>query len=637
MLSADFHIRSFSNEVISRSGSMRPLDMAADGMVAGEACGVVVLRNAQDPTNAISFTGYASNSTSSLLPIGFADPDAMVEPISVACARAGIEASNVAVTHVHAMGSRGADIPEIMAISRALTRERTMGEELILANDKGTFGHSEYASGLVALLSTTLILQHRRVPVHVGVSQPLEQILKDPNLILPLECPAKLMFPTELFASINGTSASGDNIHLVLRRQADVDDPESTGQPTYCNAVSRHCEGQRRESQITTGVDTGGVADWSVEKVFEWLQQFPVGAKHSSSFELSGVDGMVLLQDVHKNMISAELGVISPLEENILWLEIERLRGGNTTPAGAVTHTQLAQYASDSGPLTPFQELMLNEISEIMQASPPPLDAKIAELGIKSVELVQMTEAVTERTGVRLTAVDAVKHPTIREISQLLEKKCGGHMADNFISSGAHTSEEGSGEVLPIGTDGESGTEGESGAAEDVGCASETEAPAPVPSCGADAVNAILGATVATYHNLRDAQHALGLSVVQYEKFGASGHLLLAALGEYGVAQITRRSHRGYAGFAAALDPASDRRLLLNNSHHWSALCCRSSNEWVLHDAGTVLDTMDEQSALKYVSEFAATPGCWVIPLEDREPVDGEQLRYRGPPIVGRH
>jgi acyl carrier protein len=82
----------------------------------------------------------------------------------------------------------------------------------VLANHKANFGHSEYASGLVALVTTICSLNHNSVAPHVHISQPIFEIDSTPLIQLPVACAVDV----GACASVNGTSFSGTNIHLVL-------------------------------------------------------------------------------------------------------------------------------------------------------------------------------------------------------------------------------------------------------------------------------------------------------------------------------------------------------------------------------------------------------------------------------------
>ena len=180
-------------------------------MVAGEACSAVTLQKGVAPGEVYAdLCGCATTQTTSKAPLGYADPDAMGDAIKGALGNASVAGKDISFTHIHGMGAPNSDIPEAMAIVDVLGVDRT--EALVLANHKANFGHSEYASGLVALVTTICSLNHNSVAPHVHISRPIFEIDSTPLIQLPVAC----AMDVGACASVNGTSFSGTNIHLVL-------------------------------------------------------------------------------------------------------------------------------------------------------------------------------------------------------------------------------------------------------------------------------------------------------------------------------------------------------------------------------------------------------------------------------------
>eukprot|EP00656_Telonema_subtile_P003376 TRINITY_DN11543_c0_g1_i3.p1 TRINITY_DN11543_c0_g1~~TRINITY_DN11543_c0_g1_i3.p1 ORF type:complete len:2117 (+),score=442.26 TRINITY_DN11543_c0_g1_i3:173-6523(+) len=199
--------------ILSASGHMRPFDQSADGMVWGEACSALLLQQGVSPAQSygcIDGAGVCVNSP--LLPFGFADPSAMQEAIARALTDGSIQPAQVALVHMHAMASLGTDVPELMAVGTVLGSDRA--SPLVLANHKANFGHSVAASGLIGTITLLLAMQQKRVPRHLGVERPLEEVRE---MSLPRESPVVLGSADPIHGGINGTSISGDNVHLVLR------------------------------------------------------------------------------------------------------------------------------------------------------------------------------------------------------------------------------------------------------------------------------------------------------------------------------------------------------------------------------------------------------------------------------------
>ena len=134
-------------------------------MLAGEAAAALVLQADTTEQAAARLVGWACTATSARLPVGFADPDAMAGAATGALAHARMPAEAVTVVHMHGMGNPPSDVPELQGILKAMiTHSRS--SPLCLANHKACFGHSEYASGLVGVVTTCMVTQHQSVPGH---------------------------------------------------------------------------------------------------------------------------------------------------------------------------------------------------------------------------------------------------------------------------------------------------------------------------------------------------------------------------------------------------------------------------------------------------------------------------------------
>jgi hypothetical protein len=136
--------------LLSKTGVSRPLDATSDGMVRnphhpqclraliwsnthhpqclialiwgaqvwGEAGGAVVLHTVSDDTSTYSrLIGTATTCTSTALPLQFADPLQMQVAASIAFEVAGIVAEDTSFTHMHSMGNKASDVPEVPLIS----------------------------------------------------------------------------------------------------------------------------------------------------------------------------------------------------------------------------------------------------------------------------------------------------------------------------------------------------------------------------------------------------------------------------------------------------------------------------------------------------------------------------------------
>ena len=124
--------------------------------------------------------------------------------------------------HPHGMGNPPSDLPELAGLLQVLAAD-SRPHPLVLAGHKASFGHSVCAAGLISVMVSTLALQHALVPVHLGVVN-VVSILQQAHerVLLPSEDRLQLTHATDSdgYASVSGTSVSGDNVHLVLEHVA---------------------------------------------------------------------------------------------------------------------------------------------------------------------------------------------------------------------------------------------------------------------------------------------------------------------------------------------------------------------------------------------------------------------------------
>ena len=103
--------------VLSPSGTMRPFDTAADGMVWGEASGSLVLHSM--PTNKDAYStlvGTSANCNNALSPAGFVDPDMIQLAAETSLQDADLAPDYLAVCHPHGMGNPRSDLPELAGL-----------------------------------------------------------------------------------------------------------------------------------------------------------------------------------------------------------------------------------------------------------------------------------------------------------------------------------------------------------------------------------------------------------------------------------------------------------------------------------------------------------------------------------------
>lgn len=116
------------------------------------------------------------------------------------------------------MGNPTSDKAELAGLLPALasglgSKQRHV---LVLLGHKSNFGHSICAAGIISVIASTAALYHGVVAVHLGVTTAFEILRSSDTVLLPTDSPAPFEVASKSIGSVNGTSVSGDNIHIVV-------------------------------------------------------------------------------------------------------------------------------------------------------------------------------------------------------------------------------------------------------------------------------------------------------------------------------------------------------------------------------------------------------------------------------------
>ena len=150
-------------------------------------------------------------------------------------------------------------------------------------------------------------------------------------------------------------------------------------------------------------------------------------------------------------------------------------------------------------------------------------------------------------------------------------------------------------------------------------------------SCGAVAINAIVGKRVISDIPLCEYQAMMGLPRFLFEEKGTCIPLLLAVLFRHGFFQDIRCCHRGHAGFCnqAVIGACA---YLFTDGHHWTVVKSAGRDRWMLHDNGYVAPVIDVS---QYIQGFEqSSPAHWVVPIS-RDHALCKKFKYDGPLLFG--
>ena len=209
--------------ILSPDGHCRAFDAAAQGTVAGDGAGVVVLRRladalaAGDPILAV-ILGTAVNNDGSAK-VGYTAPsvDGQAEVIAMAHAVAGINAESISYVEAHGTGTALGDPIEVAALTQAFRAGTDAQGFCGLGSLKPNIGHLNTAAGVASLIKTVLALHHESLPpsLHFQVPNPAIDFASSPFVVNAARTPwPRAAAPRR--AGVSSFGFGGTNAHVVL-------------------------------------------------------------------------------------------------------------------------------------------------------------------------------------------------------------------------------------------------------------------------------------------------------------------------------------------------------------------------------------------------------------------------------------
>ncbi|WRY91442.1 acyltransferase domain-containing protein [Streptomyces longwoodensis] len=208
-------------QALSPTGRCKPFSAAADGIVRGEGCGVVVLKRLDDALAdgdrvlaVIRSSAFNHDGRSA----GLTVPNASAQEALLrdALTRAGASPEQVAFVETHGTGTPLGDPIEAYALQQVFGPGRPGERPLHIGSHKANFGHTDAAAGVAALIKTALTAQHRLVPPQLHLGTPNPAIAwQDGGLSISAEAVPVEAGEDTLFG-VSAFGLSGTNAHVLL-------------------------------------------------------------------------------------------------------------------------------------------------------------------------------------------------------------------------------------------------------------------------------------------------------------------------------------------------------------------------------------------------------------------------------------
>lgn len=221
MFSPEVTIKLAALGILSENCELSAFDKNANGTVRGEGVVAILLKKLSraeanhDPIQSL-LLGTAVNSDGASSSITAPNGIAQKALLEAAWKKSNISSDEVDYIETHGTGTALGDPIEIKAITDALTDKRK--RHLYIGSGKTNVGHLEGAAGLLGIMKTTLMLQHKKIVKSLNYNTASEYVNWN---AIPVKVADQLMdweeSETGRTAGVSAFGLSGTNAHAILR------------------------------------------------------------------------------------------------------------------------------------------------------------------------------------------------------------------------------------------------------------------------------------------------------------------------------------------------------------------------------------------------------------------------------------
>ncbi|KDN75929.1 beta-ketoacyl synthase N-terminal-like domain-containing protein [Streptomyces olindensis] len=209
--------------ITSPSGTCRPFDAAADGVIGGQGCGITVLKRLSeavaDGDHIYAVLRGSAVNNDGRERAGFTAPGVrgQVEVISAAQRAADVTPSSITYLEAHGTGTRVGDPIEVAGLNHAFADGEPREQPCLLGSVKGNIGHTDAAAGIAGFIKTVLAVERGVIPPSLHYSEPNPDIdfaagpftvVTEATQWKPVGVPRR--------AGVTARGLGGGNAHVVL-------------------------------------------------------------------------------------------------------------------------------------------------------------------------------------------------------------------------------------------------------------------------------------------------------------------------------------------------------------------------------------------------------------------------------------
>ena len=236
--------------MLSENGRCSAFDMNADGIVPGEAVGVVVLKPLnQAITDRDNIYGVIARSAINYdgRTNGITAPSGVSQKELMRTVYTGIDVEDISYIVAHGTGTKLGDPVEVNALIQFFKERATKKAFCALGSVKTNFGHTFAASGVVSLISVLASMKKRTIPASLYCTQENSYIdFKESPFYVNKRTKAWELEPGKRrMAGVSAFGMSGTNAHLIVEEAPPIPKPETTvvGRPLHLLNLSTKSDG----------------------------------------------------------------------------------------------------------------------------------------------------------------------------------------------------------------------------------------------------------------------------------------------------------------------------------------------------------------------------------------------------------
>lgn len=203
---------------LSPTGQCKSFDERADGYCRGEAVGFVFLKRLSDAVaDGNQILGCIASSTiyqnDNSTPIFVPNSPSLLGLFKNVMRKAQVQPSDISVVEAHGTGTPVGDPAEWESVRQALETPKR-ADPVYIGSAKGHVGHTEAASGVVALVKVLTMVQGGHIPPQASHSR-LNHLIQ-PSDMMQVATSQRPWQPERKVVLLNNYGASGSNVAMIV-------------------------------------------------------------------------------------------------------------------------------------------------------------------------------------------------------------------------------------------------------------------------------------------------------------------------------------------------------------------------------------------------------------------------------------